>query len=329
MFNKVLSIITALIISSAGISFAKDVEVNKGWNLLGTACDLSVESLNKTEVKTVWRWDRKVAYWKVWSPNKSIMKIIKSYGLPILGTIPAYSGFWVSADEETTIHLCDGVEENNGTVDLNRGLVAYWSFDNCTAVDNSGNGHDGEIHGNPECVDGIKGKALKFDGVDDFISVSYSKDLAPSSYTVTLFYKASSKDFLGEMITEGVSTHYYQIQYSSLVDDNSNAIEFWYEDASDYDYFILSPYGRDNNIHMATMVFNNKKLELSAYIDGKLVGQKTFSSPPYDNGFGLWIARGDNGYFKGIIDEIRIYNRDLSAKEIKALYEQYENGINR
>ena len=51
-------------------------------------------------------------------------------------------------------------------INLKNGLVAYWSFDNCDATDDSGNGHDGKIFGNPECVEGISGKALLFNEED-------------------------------------------------------------------------------------------------------------------------------------------------------------------
>ena len=43
-------------------------------------------------------------------------------------------------------------------LDLDKGLVAYYSFDNIEGNilrDDSGNGHDGIIHGNPKVVDGI------------------------------------------------------------------------------------------------------------------------------------------------------------------------------
>jgi len=50
-------------------------------------------------------------------------------------------------------------------------LLAYWSFDNCTATDDSGNGHNGTLNGNPTCVNGKIGKALKFDGNDDDIEI--------------------------------------------------------------------------------------------------------------------------------------------------------------
>uniref|UniRef100_UPI00260A2BB0 hypothetical protein n=1 Tax=Thermococcus sp. TaxID=35749 RepID=UPI00260A2BB0 len=74
-------------------------------------------------------------------------------------------------------------------VNLNRGLVAYYSFDHCDARDDSGNGHDGTIYGSPECVDGVKGKALEFDGENDYIWIGRSEDLSPPHVTVTLWVK--------------------------------------------------------------------------------------------------------------------------------------------
>lgn len=53
----------------------------------------------------------------------------------------------------TTIALLLGMGIlQNAHADLNDGLVAHWSFDDCSAKDNSGNGHDGTINGNPQCV---------------------------------------------------------------------------------------------------------------------------------------------------------------------------------
>src|SRR6266853_5832467 len=47
---------------------------------------------------------------------------------------------------------------------LTDGLVAYWSFNATNAVDNSGNGHDGTIHGGVTPIAGMFGNAYKFDG---------------------------------------------------------------------------------------------------------------------------------------------------------------------
>ncbi len=41
------------------------------------------------------------------------------------------------------------------TLAVNAELVAYWSFDKADGVDDlTGNGHDGNIHGNPKVVAG-------------------------------------------------------------------------------------------------------------------------------------------------------------------------------
>lgn len=62
----------------------------------------------------------------------------------------------------------DYAEIDQGTI------VAAWLFDEGsgdTAKDFSGNGHDGEVVGGPDWVDGKFGKALEFDGIDDWVEV--------------------------------------------------------------------------------------------------------------------------------------------------------------
>ena len=81
---------------------------------------------------------------------------------------------------------------------LNDGIVAYWSFENCDAIDDSGNEHNGTIYSTPECVDGIKGnRALKFNG-SDWIKIAQTnliqsesviKDFFFSTVSLFLFYK--------------------------------------------------------------------------------------------------------------------------------------------
>src|SRR3972149_11340288 len=56
------------------------------------------------------------------------------------------------------------------------GLVGEWHFDG-DAKDTSGNGNDGTIYG-ATFVDGKFGKALSFDGVNDYVGT-------PSVYTYT------------------------------------------------------------------------------------------------------------------------------------------------
>ena len=83
------------------------------------------------------------------------------------------------------------VKAHASEIMINSGLVAYYSFDNIHGnilKDDSGNGHDGVIYGNPKVVEGIKGKALEFDGIDDYVKLSDDPfDL--QTFTIALWIK--------------------------------------------------------------------------------------------------------------------------------------------
>jgi len=69
------------------------------------------------------------------------------------------------------------------------GLVAYWNFDEGSgtiAADSSGNGNNGTLVNGPSWTNGIKGKALLFDGVDDNVTVPNSNSLnLANSFTLS------------------------------------------------------------------------------------------------------------------------------------------------
>lgn len=64
-------------------------------------------------------------------------------------------------------------------------MIAYWSFDDCSASDNTGHGFDGTFIGNPQCVTGNSGKALQFDGIKDYIDIG-NKKLFKSGDSITI-----------------------------------------------------------------------------------------------------------------------------------------------
>ena len=73
-------------------------------------------------------------------------------------------------------------------------LVANWRFDEgsgTTAVDISGNGHNGTINGTPNWVVGMSGSALEFDG-DDYVDIdSGVAELGAANYTIAAWVKTT------------------------------------------------------------------------------------------------------------------------------------------
>jgi hypothetical protein len=77
-----------------------------------------------------------------------------------------------------------------------------------------------------------------------------------------------------------------------------------------------------NQWHFIAYTSNNSKRVI--YINGNLDKILSGSLPDHTNRSFVSVGSGHNGYrgyFNGLIDEVRIYNRALSDSEIKVLYE--------
>ena len=211
----------------------------------------------------------------------------------------------------------------------NNGLVAHWSFDDCTAKDNSGNGHDGTNNGNPQCVDGTKGKAFSFNGVNDYVLVSdESMAFSPNDLTVSLWINpnATQLDFAGVLD----KSHSNNSFVSGWVLQKSPHAESTYY----FSYYIpeevrfINPYGEEQRITSTINKWSHLSITKNAnrvvsYLNGVKMQDVVYSSGNVlQNMEPLLIGavNGMNRYFNGSIDEIRIYNRALTASEITALY---------
>jgi hypothetical protein len=227
-------------------------------------------------------------------------------------------------------------------LDLDKGLVAYYSFDNVqgnTLKDDSGNGHDGIIYGNPKIVDGIKGKALEFDGVDDFVEISNHDDLNPPEITLSMWINC-----YGLPPCKYASHNHHIIinkecQYEvAIMGEPHGAVKYvkdigfafnphWYWYGADYPIEL-------NKWYHIVVVYKNPYAYV--YVNGVKVKQQKIGSGGYISPKDSTLRIGARGgcsddnykpcaFFKGVIDELRIYNRALSDEEIKALYEQTLN----
>lgn len=99
---------------------------------------------------------------------------------------------------------------------ITSGLVGYWPFEETsgtTTVDLSGSGNNGIL------VDGVLvnqsgkiGKALKFDGVDDYVLINDSTlPLGNSSRTISVWFKQSDVSNRGALVYYGEYTDYQQM----------------------------------------------------------------------------------------------------------------------
>lgn len=206
---------------------------------------------------------------------------------------------------------------------LSDSLVGYWSFDDSgaiTAIDYSGNNNDGKIYGALP-ISGISGQALSFDGVDDYIEFP---PLTNGSKTFSFCFKTTATGVERFLSYDG---GYYQDLWSIQLDSNGKVLFGAREiESGDCPQLIGSNMVNDGQWHHLVLVLNTETNESTLYIDGEVQAyssQLTSDLTMFDHVFyGMWDNFNYNGaYTNGTIDEIRIYNRVLSAAEIQSLYQ--------
>ncbi len=211
--------------------------------------------------------------------------------------------------------------------------VGYWSFDDCSATDSSGNQHDGIIHNNPECVSGVSGKALRFNGVDNWIEIPFTSGLAGTVMTTSVWiYKA--EDIKGVVLEKIDRINRNGNNYGTGVSNKS--IHIRTEDArNDNDYGAGYSFTDEEGWVHAVQVLTQQDMKL--YVNGCLVAERELPQGfiPYMGNAPLQIGgvplsnHGNkaNGFYRGLIDEISVYNQTLSESEIQELYSSKTTAI--
>ncbi len=200
--------------------------------------------------------------------------------------------------------------------------VLELSFDERTgtiAYDSSGNNNHGTLYNGPQWVDGKVGKALSFDGSDDYVAVNdpFSNNV---NFSIVLWVNT-------RVINDGFYHGFIGKQGDACrkpgmwLAPSSNGLHYDSYDSSCSNRFynIYANFFDGSNIwHHIVWVKNGTTYHF--YKNGGLFGTATAPNNFYTANTSYWIGRVDN-FWNGLIDEVRIYNRALSAEEIKAIYE--------
>lgn len=223
------------------------------------------------------------------------------------------------------------------------GLVAHYKFDG-NLNDSSNYRNDGKPIGNITYVKGKFGEAVKFDG-KSYIEVLDDDSLdLETTFTISAWlYKEEVYDFLpvlakgleGADPEMGIGVPYL------LYHDSAGSLPTL-EIHSPNDWSSFAPYELDiafNTLHMVTITMDIPNGDVNHYVNGRLVQSEKpewyFTSDKLHNSYeNLFIGcasvlYGEIDYFQGFMDDLRIYNRALSANEISALYvgeAQEQNG---
>ncbi len=225
--------------------------------------------------------------------------------------------------------LCSSYSDDRGHNCSAEGLMAYFSFDG-NAEDMSGNNNDGKVIGATLTYDrnAKNNSAYFFDGINDYIYINDAENLRiTGEITMSIWFKTDySLPFAGIICKADPiePRHGYLID----IDDNNRIRTDICFDHSEgkCGTIVSNDIITDNKWHHVIASYNGKKCYL--IVDGTLVKKIKYKEGLQTNAEPLLIGWDMNTWlshrhFKGSIDDIRIYNRFLSRKEMLNLYREY------
>ena len=209
---------------------------------------------------------------------------------------------------------------------------AHWKLDDGTgptAVDSVG-GHDGTLVSTSAWVTGTIDGGLDFDGVNDYVDAG-TFDVAGSGLTMMGWFNANT---LGDNDPRIVSKSsgpdavdvIWQFSTESPWDETNRYLRMRIRAGGTVTTFADTA----TNVtlgewHLGVATYDNATGDMRLYLDGALIANTTHAvGGPIDAGPTVPVAIGANGtaerFFDGILDDVRVYNRALSATEIAELY---------
>jgi hypothetical protein len=209
---------------------------------------------------------------------------------------------------------------NFSEVGIVNGMIAYYPLDE-NANDYSGNGKNGTVSG-AISAPGIKKKGYRFDGVNDYINFGTGETFFPlQRFSVSMWFKSQ-----GVTATTGITPGLFGFTFGirGLVEANGD-VSFGIFTTTSSASIASSGYNYHDNLwHHVVATCDGSNIYL--YLDGVLKAQTTAS---WWTGSTSWptnqwnIGRDNNDstyFFRGSLDEVRIYNRALSLEEVGILY---------
>ncbi|MHC4706080.1 MAG: LamG domain-containing protein [Planctomycetota bacterium] len=207
-------------------------------------------------------------------------------------------------------------------------LIGHWKMDETTGTTayDSAKGNHGPLINGPVWTSGQVNGALGFDGVDDYVDVGDMDSLdfgADDNFSISAWIKCkkdkstvvAKRDHDGSRWQEGYELRIHQSRLYFVIEDMTGAATQVFGATT----------VTDDKWHHVVAVRDTVLDKVFIYVDGSRdaapVTDTTSAALSTDESFRIGRTYTAQ-YFDGIIDDVRIYGRALSAEEIRALYRQ-------
>ncbi len=185
-----------------------------------------------------------------------------------------------------------------------------------TFADAAGHGNRGQCVGTTCPVAGATGRsgsALQFDGANDALDLGAGVSLANQSFSASFWAKRDGTGRDDYVIYQGGDTN-NQGLHIGMRSSNRFTCAFW---ANDLD----SPVYTDTDWHHWACTYDAASRARVIYRDGVAVAQDIATANFQGSGNLRLGATGGSLYYKGLLDEVAIFQRALSPIEIQRVYQ--------
>ncbi len=214
---------------------------------------------------------------------------------------------------------------------LDDSLIGKWTFDDgagAALAEATGNSAAGEITGDGTWkAEGKIGGSYQFTGADNYILIPGNFYL--TNYTMTVWFKADLRFDNQDVI----SAYAEGIKHGVLLEIRDSGVlrylhRFPLASSSDADVQIYTEQDiyMDSQWHFTALVKSNETITL--YVDGEMLGQESESSTAPGETMNVVLGVLDTErnmrYFKGEMDDFRMYNKALTQDDVLSIMAEAE-----
>jgi prepilin-type N-terminal cleavage/methylation domain-containing protein len=205
------------------------------------------------------------------------------------------------------------------TADVTDGLVGWWKFNGDTTTSVGALNGTGVNITSTDGQGGLPNTAYSFNGTSSYVTYGNDAAFSTPNLTMTEWIKPTSISTTMQLMSKELS---YKVVLSG-----TGGIQTLYGStgaAWSLNTTYVAPAVTAGNWAHVAYVVNSSNSAVYVYVNGALVGTSTITSPtgysanPFSSG--SHTVPATTQAFNGAIDDVRFYNRALSATEINTIY---------
>ena len=167
----------------------------------------------------------------------------------------------------------------------------------------------------------VKGSALRFDGDDESVRATETENVSFNQVTATAWVYLEDRNDYRQVISKSPSGALGSNNFTFSMRNSKNS-NFLYSVNVDNSWITVSGDLPLNEWHHVAMTYDGS--ELKAYRDAEVIGTTSATGSLYENNESIRVGSIDNpsrDNWKGMIEDVRVYNTSLTDDQVKETYQ--------